>query len=48
METLQTILNDPEFVSLSPQQQLRVLVIMYEMLERHLKNQESNKTRQFE
>jgi hypothetical protein len=44
METLEAILNDPEFVSLNPQQQLRVLVIMYEILESHLKSQESINT----
>ena len=39
MDILEAILNDPEFVSLNSHQQLRVLVIMYEMLERNMQRQ---------
>ena len=39
MDTLVTILNDPEFVSLKPQQQIRIVVIIYEILEKRLKKQ---------
>ena len=39
MEILETILNDPEFLSLNSHQQLRVLVIMYEMLERQMQRE---------
>jgi hypothetical protein len=39
MEILEAILNDPEFLSLNSHQQLRVLVIMYEMLDRQMQRQ---------
>jgi hypothetical protein len=40
MGIIEAILNDPEFVSLKPQQQLRVLVTIYEMLETYLKSRQ--------
>lgn len=42
MGIIEAILNDAEFVSLKPQQQLRVLVVIYELLENHLKRYERN------
>jgi len=39
MEIINEILNDAEFLSLTPQQQLRVLIHIYDMLEEHLKTQ---------
>ncbi len=38
MDTLITILNDPEFVLLEPEQQMRILVIIYAILEKRLLN----------
>ena len=37
MGIIEAILNDPEFASLKPQQQLHVLVVVYEMLETYLR-----------
>jgi len=37
MEIIEAILNDQEFVSLRPQKQLRVLLHIYDILEKHLK-----------
>ena len=34
MEIIEAILNDPEFVALRPEFQLRVLLIIYDMLEK--------------
>ena len=51
MGIIEAILNDPEFVSLKPQQQSRVLVAIYEMLETYLqRNQydERNNAHQIE
>ena len=36
MEIIDVILNDPEFLSLRTEQQLRVLLIIYDTLEKHL------------
>ena len=45
MGIIEAILNDPEFVSLMPLQQLRVLVTIHEMLETYLRrNQYDKKT----
>ena len=39
MDIMMAILNDPEFLSLQPHQQLKVLIIIYNMLESLLKQQ---------
>ena len=41
VDILQAILNDPQFLELSNQDQLRLLVMMYNMLENHLKEQQN-------
>jgi hypothetical protein len=33
MDIIEAILNDPEFVSLKPQEQLRILIAIYNLLE---------------
>ena len=38
IDTIEAILTDPEFQSLRPQQQLRVLLLIYDFLEKHFKN----------
>jgi hypothetical protein len=42
VDILQAILNDPQFLELSNQDQLRLLVMIYNMLESHLKEQEND------
>ena len=42
VDILQAILNDPQFLELSNQDQLRLLVMIYNMLENHLKEQEND------
>ena len=42
MDVLQAILNDPQFLALSNQDQLRLLVLIYTMLENHLKEQQND------
>jgi hypothetical protein len=37
MEIIQRILKDPEFMALKPQKQLRLLIVIYNILERHMK-----------
>jgi hypothetical protein len=44
IKIINAILIDPEYLALNDQQQLRILIIVYNMLERHLKEQNlSNK-----
>ena len=43
MGIIEAILNDPEFVSLMPLQQLRVLVTIHEMLETYLRRRQYDK-----
>ena len=42
MDIFQAILNDPQFLELNNQDQLRLLVMIYNMLESHLKEQEND------
>ena len=44
MGIIDSILNDPEFLSLKPQQQLHVIVIVYEMLETYLRRHQYEET----
>ena len=37
---INVILKDPEFVSLQAKQQMRILIIVYDMLEQHFKTQQ--------
>jgi len=37
MEIIQSILVDPEFLALSPQKQLHLLIVIYKILENHYK-----------
>ena len=37
MEIIQRILEDPEFMALKSQKQLRLLIVIYSILESHLK-----------
>ncbi len=37
MTIIQSILNDPEFLALNTHEQLRILITIYDMLERHYK-----------
>jgi hypothetical protein len=39
MDIIQSVLNDPEYLALSSKQQLHVLIVMYDILEDHLKKQ---------
>jgi len=43
MDVIQNIVNDPEFLALDPRQQLHVLLVMYDILDRYYK---SSMTRQ--
>jgi hypothetical protein len=38
MQILQTIMRDPEFLSLNPKQQLEVLIALYNMLRNYFDN----------
>ena len=42
MAIIQSILDDPEFLALNTHQQLKILVTIYDMLERHLKTHHNN------
>ena len=37
-EVIQEILNEPKYVSLKPEEKLRILVSMHEFLYKHIKN----------
>ncbi len=39
MDIVQSVLNDPEFLTLSSKQQLHVLIVIYDILEGHLQKQ---------
>jgi ribosomal protein S15P/S13E len=41
-DVLQAILNDPQFLALSNQDQLRLLVLIYNTLENHLNEQQND------
>jgi len=45
MDVIQNILNEPEFLALSARQQLDVLLVMYTILDNHLKRSKDMKKR---